>query len=206
MASWQDAPIIQNSPAGGSWRDAPIVDGAKDSSLRVVATTDDGGAVYEDAEGNRSYSSPGFSTTDSARIAEILKGATPAQVMQGDLDRERIAANPVAARGLKVVEGVPFIGSYADEAVGLVSPQAAKNMSATSQAMEREKPGESMALGLGGAVAGSIPLALAAGPAMIAKAGQTLGAKAIQTGVVGAIGGALEGAIYGSGEQEGGAV
>lgn len=173
-------------------------------SRKVIATTDDGGVVYEGADGNRSYSSPGYSTSDPARIEEIMKGATPASMMQEALDQERIAENPVAARALKAVEGVPFVGSYADEAVGLASEGAASNMRATSQAMERENPGESTALGLTGAVAGSVPMALAAGPSLIANAGETLGVRALQGAMVAGAGGAAEGAIYGAGEQEGG--
>lgn len=202
MASWENAPIV----GGVSWKDAPIVGGPEQSAtpkLDVIATTKDGGQVYRMDGGQLGFKSPGYATTDQARVQEIMKGAEPVDLMQRDLDQERIAKNPVASRALKAVEGVPFIGSYADEAVGLVSPAARDNMRGASAAMDRQNPGQSAALGIAGGIAGSVPMALAAGPAIVARAAPTIGARAIQGAALGATGGAIEGAIYGAGKGEG---
>ena len=169
----------------------------------VVATTPDGGYVYKGADGALSYTSPGYATNDPAAIARIMEGATPADLVQGRIDDERIAANPIASRALKAVEGVPFVGSYADEAVGAFSPQAGANMQANSAAMERQNPGQSTALKIAGSVAGAVPMALAAAPAIAARAASTVGGQALQAMGAGAAAGAAEGAIYGAGEQQG---
>lgn len=133
-----------------------------------------------------------------------MAGATPVEIVQSSIDNQRIDANPIAARAQEVVRGVPFVGSYADEVVGAISPQAGANMAATSQAMQRERPKETMALNLGGAVAGSVPMALAAGPSIAANAATSIGGRALQAGALGLVAGGTEGAIYGAGEQEGG--
>lgn len=204
MAGWQDAPIV-NSSAKPSWMDAPIVGGGEPQkpAVEVIATTDDGGAVYRDAGGALSFSSPGYSTNDPARIEEIMKGAKPVDLVQRDVDQQRIAENPIAARAQEFVRGTPFVGSYADEAVGMFSPQAGANMEATSQAMQRQNPGETMALRLAGGVATTAPIAAVAAPALAGGSGMTLGTKAMIGASVGGVGGATEGAIYGAGEQGG---
>lgn len=173
------------------------------SQRKVIATTGDGGEVYELPDGTRGFKSPGFATTDPARVSQILEGAQPVDLLQADLDRERIAQNPIAARGAEFIAGTPFIGSYADEAVGMFSPQAADNMRATSEAMQRQNPGQTAALRAGGAVATSIPLAIAAAPTLAANAAPTIGARAVQAAGLGAVVGATEGAIYGAGEGQG---
>lgn len=207
MAGWQDAPIVGDAPkTGGSWMDAPIVGDAPAESgpqRKVIATTDDGGEVYELADGTRGFKSAGYATTDPEKVDRILSGAKPVEIVQQDFDQQMIAENPIAARGQKFIEGVPFAGSYADEAVGIVSPKAGENMRAVSGAMDRENPNESLALGLGGAVAGAVPMALAAGPALAANAAPTVGARAIQGAALGLAAGATEGAIYGAGQAEG---
>lgn len=172
--------------------------------MNVIATTADGGRIYQMPDGSHGFTSAGFATTDPAKVAKLMEGASPIELVQSDLDNQRIDANPIAARAQEVVRGTPFIGSYADDAVGLVSPQAADNMRATSQAMQRERPKETMALNLGGAVAGSIPLALAAGPSIAANAATNIGGRAGQAFALGSVVGGSEGAIYGAGEQEGG--
>ena len=55
-----------------------------------------------------------------------MNGATVADTFQSDLDRERIAKNPVAARVQEFNQGAPIVGEWLDEAVGLVSPEAAR--------------------------------------------------------------------------------
>lgn len=168
---------------------------------KLVATTRDGeGKFYKDRQGNISFTSPGYSTSDPAKVQELIRGAKPVDIVQRDRDEDVIAANPVASRALKAVEGTPFIGSYADEAVGVVSPQARDNMRETSDAMERQRPGQSAALGLAGTVAASVPMAMAAAPSLIANAGRTVGVRALQGLGVGAAAGGAEGALYGAGE------
>lgn len=176
---------------------------ATQPELNVIATTADGGRIYQRDDGSKGFTSEGYSTTDPDKIAQLMEGATPSGVVQNDLDNERIAANPIAARANEFVKGTPFIGSYADEIVSAVSPQAGNNMNLASEAMQRQKPGQSTALNLGGAIAGTVPLALAAGPTIVANAASSLGGLALQAGIFGGITGAVEGAVYGAGDQSG---
>lgn len=170
----------------------------------VVATTNDGGVVYKMDDGSLSFAGPSYATNDQDTIAKIMEGAKPADLGQSQIDRQRIDRAPGFARGTKIMEGVPFVGSYADEAVGLVSPQAANEMRASNAAMGRERPKESAALNVLGAVAGSVPLALAAGPNLLAgPANQTMGAQALRGGIAGAGIGGAEGVIHGAGRAEG---
>lgn len=196
---WQDAPAIDAAP---KWQAAPAVE-PQESDRDVIGTTDDGGVFYKNADGSLGFTSSGYATNDQEIIAKMMEGMTPAQVGQQSIDEARIAENPVASRALKFVEGVPFVGSYADEAVNLFSSEAAENMRASSSAMDRENPRESAALGVAGAISGAVPIALAATPGIIGN-GLTVGAKALRLAGLGAVAGAVEGAVSGYGRQEGG--
>lgn len=165
----------------------------------VVRQTGDGFA-YRNQDGSLGYTSPGYATNDRAKIVEILRGNTPADLMQADIDRARIAQHPVASRGNEVIRGVPFIGSYTDEAVGMVSPQAGENMRLASESMQREKPGQTLGLNVLGGVAGSIPMAMAAAPYVAAAAPATTAGRVAAGFGAGMAGGATEGTIWGAGE------
>lgn len=183
--------------------------GEPESSDVVIAETDDGGRVVRRGDGSLAFVSPNYSTTDPAIIEELMKGAkTVAQTVQAGFDEQTIAQHPVAARANEFVRGVPFVGSYADEAVGLFGEggrRARDAMRAATGAMQRQRPGQTMGLNIGGAIAGAIPMALAAGPAALARAPATRPGQAIVGGLLGLLGGGAEGAIYGAGEGTTGA-
>ena len=176
-----------------------------DMGFREIATANDG-VIMENDKGERVYTSPGYNTNDPAKIAEIMNGATVADTFQGDLDRERIAKNPVAARVQEFNQGAPIVGEWLDEAVGLVSPEAAKNMRATSDAMERQHPIQSGALNVLGGVAYTAPLAvMGAGQKtadFVGRAGSKIGRLARVMGA-GAAAGLTEGVASGAGREAG---
>lgn len=189
-------------PADGPW--AKYASKPQEPQRDVVATTDDGGMIYRSEGGQLGFTSPSYATTDQAQIAKIMEGAIPADVSKSGFDQQTIAQAPVASRAVKFLEGVPFAGSYVDEAAGaILGDKAAQDVRAVSGAMDRENPGESVALGLGGAVAGSLPMVAMAPEALLARGGQTMGAQAIKAGAVGSGVGAVEGGVYGSGRSEG---
>ena len=176
-----------------------------DMGFREIATANDG-VIMENDKGERVYTSPGYNTNDPAKIAEIMNGATVADTFQSDLDRERIAKNPVAARVQEFNQGAPIVGEWLDEAVGLVSPEAAKNMRATSDAMERQHPIQSGALNVLGGVAYTAPLAvMGAGQKtadFVGRAGSKIGRLARVMGA-GAAAGLPEGVASGAGREAG---
>lgn len=171
-------------------------------SQTVVAETPDGGRVIRNAQGALSYTSPGYSTNDPAKIEQIMQGATGGRVSRQGINEQLIGEHPIAARAAKVVQGVPFVGEYIDEAVGYFNPKAGQAMRATQDAMEEERPGQSLGLRLTGGVAGSAPLAALAPVARIPLPKSMLGK--VTTGVAaGAVAGGTEGAISGYGRGTG---
>lgn len=166
----------------------------------VIATTKDGGRVYQKPDGTQGFVGPAMSTENPETVARILEGATPAQAYRGEYQEEIIAGNPVAARGAKFVQGVPFAGQYVDEAIGKVAgPEAQSGVRALQDAMDEERPGQAMALEMSGAVVGSAPLVAAAGPTIMSAApASTAGQVATATGA-GIVGGGVESAVSGYG-------
>lgn len=170
------------------------------SAENVVATTPDGGRIIKGSDGALSFVSPNYSTSDPAKIAEIMKGATPAETSMAGFDQSTIAQNPIAARGSKFIQGAPFVGQYADEAIGAVfGGRAMQGTRAVQGAMDRENPIQSTALQVAGGVTGGAAIAAAAGPAIVASAPATLPGQVVAGSVAGAVTGGVEGAVSGYG-------
>lgn len=162
----------------------------------VAGRLNDGVIMRNPTSGEQVYTSPGYNTSDPAEVKRLAKGAKPAETFW---DGVAIDQNPVAARGLKALEGVPFVGSYADEAIGaMFGDQARDAARLSSKAMDREKPWQSAGLQLAGGVAATVPALMAAAPSMAAN---SLGGNMAR----GAGLGAAEGAVRGFGRGEGGA-
>jgi hypothetical protein len=168
---------------------------------RVIAKTGDKGRVLE-RDGKRFFVSPGFSTSDPDRVAQILQGADAGEMSRKSFDEQAIAAAPLAARATKFVEGVPFAGTFIDEALGSVlGEDATAGIRAQSAAMERQRPGQSLALNLGGAAT-----ATAATAGLLPAAALPAAMQRLRT-IPGLLGGAgigastaaLEGAVAGAG-------
>ena len=195
---WMDAPEVN---AGAAWEKAPVQED-------VVMITKDGGRVVRSQSGKLSFVSPSYSTSDPEQVRRIMEGEGGAQVSRGGMQESIIAQAPAAARLTKLVEGTPFIGSYLDEAIGAVAgPEATQGVRALSSAMEEVRPGQSLALNLGGAGIGTAatiaatPARLAAAlvPSTSARMLPSVGRAAATTGLLGAV----EGGIYGAGLGEG---
>lgn len=187
--------------SAGPWdKYAGQSDPAQSPAENVIATTPDGGRVVKSADGSLSFSSPAFSTNDPARIAEIMKGATPADVSKSGFDQATIAQAPAIARVSKFVQGYPFVGQYADEAIGATfGDKAMEATRAMQSAMDREHPIQSAALQTAGGVVGSAAGVAAAGPTVASVMPQSLGGSVLTGGVIGGVGGAVEGAVSGYG-------
>lgn len=162
--------------------------------------------VFERPNGQRYVVSPGASFTDPKKVEQVLSGMTAGEVTRQAIDEQLIAQTPMAARAGEFVRGVPFVGSRADELVGAIAgPEAATGMRAVSGAMQRQRPGETLALNIGGGLAGTAAAALAAPTAATGLLSTTLGAgsrgaQIARGAAAGATAGGIEGGIYGSGE------
>lgn len=168
--------------------------------LDIVKTTNDGGMVLRDPKGNLMFlnEQAGYSTTDPDVVSTIMGGEEPGKAATMAAQEQIVQQSPVAARGLKFAEGLPFVGSWLDE---MAPEKLQSQMRATSQAMEATRPGESTALNVAGGVVGSIPIALAA-PQVAMTEGVPLAMNALKLGTLGGAAGGIEGAIYGAGAAE----
>lgn len=115
--------------------------------------------------------------------------------------------HPTAAGALTLLQGAPFVGEYADEALAKIAPyinpantpeQTLTTLREARAEFAKERPVTSTALSLGGAVAGTLP-ALAVAPA---ATGRTLLTRGLQAAGMGAVGGGVEGAVSGFGAGE----
>lgn len=179
-----------------------------EATLQAGGPTDprqDGGRFVQGPNG-MGFTSPGYSTTDPALVERLQAGETAQDVARSSQDQGTIAQHPWMSRLNEAVRGAPFVGSFADEAVGMVSPQARDAMRASSAAMEREKPGQSAALQIAGGLGLTAPFAMAAaGPVMntLTQGATSLGGQVARAMGMGGVLGGVEGAVYGAGEGSG---
>jgi hypothetical protein len=162
--------------------------------------------VFERPNGQRYVVSPNYSSLDPAAVEKALAGMSASEISRTGIDESIIAANPLAARGVQFLRGIPAAGAYLDEVMGAVlGPEAGTAVRAASGAMERQRPMETMGLNLAGGVTAAAG-ALAAAPAAITGAlGAIAGtgpriAQMARLAGTGLVGGTTEGGIYGYGE------
>jgi hypothetical protein len=158
-------------------------------------------------DGTLAFKSPGYATTDQDTVRRLMEGATPVQEVQRGMDEQVLADHPIAARVQEFNQGTPFIGEWLDEAVGLVSPKAQQGMNQLSDAMERQNPGQSVALNVAGGIGYTAPL-VAAGTGTkaadyVARGGSKL-TRALRGASVAAPAAAVEGASSFAGRAEDG--
>ena len=138
------------------------------------------------------------------------EGETPEQReerLYGRRGQTWAEAHPTAAGALTLLQGAPFVGEYADEALAQIAPyinpantpeQTLSTLRETRAEFAKERPVTSTALSLGGAVAGSLP-ALAVAPA---ATGRNLLVRGLQAAGAGAGIGGAEGVVSGFGAGE----
>jgi len=172
------------------------------AGLEVVEQYKGGGRVTRDAEGNLSYRDSGVVISgDNAKVREIMKRKGDAgAVIRQEFSQEIADKAGAAGRAASVIKGAPFVGSYADEAVGMFSPEAARAMRMAQGAQESLNPTRTAVERGAFGLATAIPMALAAPAISLAPLGTSIGSRILAGGLAGTGGGALEGAIYGSGE------
>ena len=169
------------------------------AGVETILNTPDGGRVIRIGD-QLQFVSPGYSTTDKVKIANIMReasaeGKTPRQLMESQFRQEMVKGRPFEAATLKMSQGFPFVGEYIPEAVGLVSPETRRGIESLQRATEEEYPVSSMAARTVGAVVPSllVPQGLMSSPGGVLP--QTLKG----AGLAGA-----ESAVSGFGAGEGG--
>lgn len=167
-----------------------------------------GGRLVRAPDGSVSFASPSFSTTDPEFIAQIQAGKSIDEAVMAARNKALLnepgqMAGAIAASAQR---GVPFVGSYGDEAAGYVVPGGGERYNRLTEALTARYPGRQLAAELFGGVSA----ALAGGVGLVGKVPKFLtmaqrGSRLSQATVAagaGAAGGAVEGAIYGAGEGE----
>lgn len=118
---------------------------------------------------------------------------------------QSIPGGVAAGALIEGVQGIPLVGEYLDEAIGLVSPRGQQNMRNISNAMENAYPKTSIAAGITGNVVSAIPLATTGAAAKAASwigKGATRVTQLGRAATVGAGAGASEGAVSFAGRGE----
>jgi hypothetical protein len=178
--------------------------GSRPDKASILGTplllTDDGGRIYDTPEG-LVFTSPGYSTSDQKVIREIIEeqkkkgGKTPKEMAESRIRQDILGQAPIASRGAAAIQGLPFVGEYVDELIGLASPRVQQNVRAAQSAMSEEYPITTGALQTGTAIAATAPFL----PARVA--GTTL-EKALKTSGLGTVFGGAEGGVSGYGRGE----
>ena len=191
-----------------------------------VADYNDGQIIQNPQTGENAFVSPGFVTQDPEILSGIMEGITPAETQRGRMQEQIIEQRPVASRAATALQGVPFVGSYTDEAVagagrlasaagefsgieslqsfGAGAERASDAMRQSVEAVRERRPGQAAALEVAGALAAT-PALVAATPAAVGGfvgGATSLGGQMLRGGAVGAGAGALEGAVSGFGRGE----
>jgi hypothetical protein len=178
--------------------------GSRPDKASILGTplmlTDDGGRIYDTSEG-LVFTSPGYSTSDQKVIREIIEqqkkkgGKTPKEMAESRIRQDILGQAPIASRGAAAIQGLPFVGEYVDELIGLASPRIQQNVRAAQSAMSEEYPITTGALQTGTAIAATAPFL----PARVA--GTTL-ERALKTGALGTVFGGAEGGVSGYGRGD----
>lgn len=166
-----------------------------------------GGRLVRAPDGGVSFASPSFSTTDPEFIAQIQAGKSIDEAVMAARNKALLnepgqMAGAIAASAQR---GVPFVGSYGDEAASYVVPGGGERYNRLTEALAARYPGRQLAAELTGGLSASLGGAGLVGQVpkflTMAQRGSRLSQATVAAGS-GAAGGAVEGAIYGAGEGE----
>lgn len=141
-----------------------------------------------------------------ARYEQMQAAARPVDTSAIDqIAEDQMTLSGVGRAGgamAKAVQGLPFAGEWIDEGFDKINPGQGERLRNIQEAMDRQHPGLATTAQLGGAVLGSVPLAVGAAPAITSAKGLSMAGKTL-TGIGAGIGvGATEGSIQGAGANE----
>jgi hypothetical protein len=160
----------------------------------------DAGAIITSPSGSSTFVSSGYSTTDREQIDRIRSEQLSApEASRRSIFESVVREDPILTRAATATQGVPFVGEYADEALGLMGFEGGQQaMRLGQKAMAETRPGQTAALQLGTGLAATAPLAAAAVPVR----GASLAKSLFFGAPIAAGAGSLEGAVsgYGAGE------
>lgn len=175
------------------------------AGFELVREVPGGGKVYRKPDGQLTFTSPDYATSNQAEIQKIMQGTAPAEARRTATQQELVQQEGGRAAALSAIKGIPFVGEYFDEAVGMMTsdPRYTQAIREYQAAYGEQKPAEAFAGQAALGTVATLPLVpfQAAGRAL--QAVPTLGRQVLTGLGIGAGAGALEGAVSGFGAAEG---
>ena len=184
--------------------------------VSVVSQTGDQQYVLRLPDGTYQYldEDSGYTSTDKEVVNNAMRSKvdedtpTPAQMYQTKMAQDIVAQAPETAHTQKVIEGLPFVGSYADEVVEAIGgEEMGQSARILSEAQQIAHPNLSTAQKLTGGLLGGFGVAkgIEKGVPKLAEtiSSMPLAQRLTTTTALGGTGGSMEGAMYGYGEGEG---
>lgn len=170
------------------------------SAEKIVAKTDDGGRVVDMGQGQLTFVSPSYSTSNPETIKRIMAGDNVQMIQQDNQDAATLEHfGKGAGATANFLKGVPFVGEWFDEAMG---PERGQAMNQMAGAFERQNPKSAIASRIAGGIVGTAPVVAAAAPTAVGMGAATLGARVLQGVTAGGLMGAVEGGVQGAGRAE----
>lgn len=167
------------------------------------------GQIYENPDKNTLvYISPGFTSTDQDFAKRIMQGETPQQILRSKQQEQLIDEFPVTSRAASLLQSIPFVGTYTDEALSAIGgDEVGAGMRTLDQAMSDQRPVESASIDVGAALstlpaASGLGLTSALGRAITAGGTGTRGGNILRGAAIGAGAGSAEGAVSGFGRGD----
>jgi hypothetical protein len=171
----------------------------------LVRETPDGGKIYRKPDGQLTFTSSGYATNNQAEIQRMIQGMMPGQARRAETNKQIVEQDGVRGAAASAIKGLPFIGEYFDEAVGMITgdPRAEAALRETTAAYEEQKPLEALGLQMGLGTVATLPLVPFQAVGNAIKAAPTMGRAMLGGMGIGAGAGAVEGAVAGFGAGEG---
>jgi len=173
----------------------------------LVRETPDGGKIYRKPDGQLTFTSSGYGTNNQAEIQRMMQGMAPGQARRAETNKQIVEQDGVRGAAASAIKGLPFIGEYFDEAVGMMTgdPRTTAALRETTAAYEQQKPLEALGLQMGLGTAATLPLVPFQAVGNAIKAAPSMGRAMLGGLGIGAGAGAVEGAVAGFGAGEGSA-
>ena len=171
----------------------------------LIRETPDGGKIYRKPDGQLTFTSSGYGTNNQAEIQRMIQGMAPGQARRAETNKQIVEQDGVRGAAASAIKGLPFIGEYFDEAVGMMTgdPRTTAALRETTNAYQEQRPLETFGLQMGLGTAATLPLVPFQAVGNALKAAPTMGRAMLGGLGIGAAAGATEGAVSGFGAGEG---
>lgn len=175
--------------------------------FELIQEVPGGGKVYRRADGQLTFVGPDYSTSNQQEIQSILQGAEPTAARKQETQKSVIEQSGLGGAAMSALKGVPFVGEYFDEAVGMMTgdPRYAQAVRETQRAYEEQKPAQAFGMQAAMGTAATLPFMPLKAASQLTQTAPTLGRSMLTGAGVGIAAGVPEGAVSGFGAATGSA-